>query len=407
MIPMTNDIARGWAGEQLIARFFDSKFSKFFSFPNPKSKSKAQVADVLVWMNRIVFLIEVKTRDKGTASIDSWAGNRIERGIEQITTNFNRIKRNERILLHNRYYHTDLDCLGVATVVGLIILVHEEDCKIPPSSVAPDIYKQPLAIHVFSWSDLMQMTAEIDTVADLHYYLTDRFQYLSSADIPLGSEQNVLGYYRMQSNKFPPAPVDFAVSNYWHQYQVEMADRILARNTHNEYSFWLNKLESAYSDQRKLFSGYPLGLYMVWEIGAISRRERAYLGEKISSVRKWFEAGNSTRRFAWLNQSTGNWLVFYFSKSEPKFLERELYRLVELKLIKEVHDDAFDFGAYGFGFQVSLTFPPRLLGLGATIIMGADLVKGKYTQADVDESRIHFGHKDDIQKMRIEEFPSE
>jgi hypothetical protein len=253
----------------------------------------------------------------------------------------------------------------------------------------------------------MQMTTEIDTVADLHYYLVDRFHYLRLADIPLASEKNALGHYKMQSNKFPPAPVDFAVSDYWHDYHVQMADQILARNTHNQYSSWLDKLESAYSDQRKLLSGYPIGLYMVWEIGAISRRERAYLGERISSVREWFEAGKSTRRFAWLNQSTGNWLVFYFSKSEPRSLEQELHRLVELKLIKEVHDSDFNFAAYGFGFRVSITLPPRLLGLEASIIIGADVVKGKYSQADVDDSRIHFGHKGDNRKIPIEEFPSE
>jgi hypothetical protein len=404
---MTNGISKGLAGEQLIAQFFDSKFSKFFCFPNPKTKSRAQVADVLVWMNRVVFLAEVKSRDEGTTSIDTWAANRIQQAIDQITSNFDRIKRNERILLHNQYYHTDLDCRGVTAVVGLIILVHSENCKVMPSSVAPGIYEQPLPIHVFSWLDLMQMTTEIDTVADLHYYLLDRFDYLKLTDIPLGSERNVLGHYKMQSNKFPPTAVDFAASDYWHEYHLQMADQILARNAHSQYSSWLDKLESAYSDQRKLFSGLPIGLYMVWEIGAISRRERAYLGEKISSVREWFEAGRSTRRFAWLNQSTGNWLVFYFSKNEPRSLERELRRLVELKLIKEVHDTNFNFGAYGFGFQVSLALPPRLVGLQASIIMGADFVEGKYSQADVDESRIYWGHKGDNREIPIQEFPSE
>jgi hypothetical protein len=403
---MTDDIDRGSAAEQLIARFFDSKFSRFFSFPNPKTESGAQVADVIVWKNRLAFLIEVKARGKGTASISSWAASRIKQAIHQIGTNFGRIKRNERILLHNQYYHTDLDCAGLRRVIGLIILVYNEECSILPSSIAPDIYDQGLPIHVLSCSDFAQMTADIDTVADLDYYLTDRFQYLPIADIALGSERHALGFYKIHSNKFPTTHVDFAISNYWHRYQREFSSQIHARNAHNKYSVWLDRLESAYSDQRKLFNGYPLGLYMVWEIGSVSRRERAYLGEKIASVREWFVAGHATRTFAWLNQSTSNWLVFYFSKSQPRLLERELYRLVELKLIKEVHDSAFNYGAYGFGFRVSMTLPPRVLGLAATIIMGTDVVKGKYTQADVDESRIHFGYKVDSKKMKIEEFPA-
>ena len=69
MITKNEDI--GSYGEKLVENFFDSKFSTSFSFPNPKTKDNAQITDVLIWMNRVVLLIEVKTRNQceGTASI--------------------------------------------------------------------------------------------------------------------------------------------------------------------------------------------------------------------------------------------------------------------------------------------------------------------------------------------------
>jgi len=402
-----NEYDSGTAGERLIAQFFDSHYSKFFSFPNPKTRSNAQVADVLVWMNRVVFLIEVKTRDSGSASIDSWARSKIQNAVEQIKRNYDRIRTNETINLHNSYYNTTLDCSSVSRVVGLVVLVHDKHCTLLPSIAVPDIYKCDLPIHVISWNDLRRMTTEIDTVPDFDYYLTDRFQYLGIADIPLGNELNVLGYYKTQSNKFPNKPVDFGGIAFWETYHSTMAEAIASRTSHNEYSGWIDKLESGFSDQRKLFDGYPLGLYFTWEIGSISRRERAYLGKKLDSVQAWFKKGNSTRRFAWFNGSTGNWLVFYYSKSEQSLLHKELHRLVELKLIKEVDEASFKYGVYGFGLQVSVTFPPRLLGLASAIVIGADEVIGKYSQTDFEEARKHFGDINNRQTIEIKEFPEE
>jgi len=131
------------------------------------------------------------------------------------------------------------------------------------------------------------------------------------------------------------------------------------------------------------------------------------MGEKLSSVQDWFEKGKSTRQFSNRNESTGNWLVFYFSKSEQRQLQRELENIVRLKLIKEVHWKKFNYGIYGFGFQVSLTYPPRLFGMTNTIVMGADEVKGKYSEKDLEDSKIVWGTEWHGTPTKIEEFPSD
>lgn len=395
---------KGIVGEQLIAHFFDNKYSKFFSFPNPKTKTNAEVADVLIWKNRVVFLIEVKTRDKGSTSIDEWAKSKIQEAVEQINKNYKRIKSNEVINLHNAYYHTTLDCMGITTVIGLIVLVHDEKSSITPRSAVSNIYEIGLPIHVVSWNDLSRMTTEIDTVSDFEHYLNDRFYYLQISDIPIGSELNVLGYYKTNINKFPKSFTDFETIPYWAIYCSTMENEIKKRTLHNRYSSWIDNLESIFSNQRKLFHGYPIGLYFAWEIGTMNRRERAYLGEKLDTVQDWFNEGNSTRTFAFMNSSTGNWLVFYYSKSDAKRLHKELLKLVELKLVKEIHDESFEYGVYGFGLQVSSTYPPQLIGLVSAIVIGAD-EKNKFTKSELDEAYKFFGKIAQRQSIKIEEFP--
>lgn len=83
-------LTKGDIGELLISNFFDENFSKIYSFQSPKAHDKAEIADVLIWLNRTAFLIEVKTRDtdEGTTSIESWAHARIKKASEQINKNF-------------------------------------------------------------------------------------------------------------------------------------------------------------------------------------------------------------------------------------------------------------------------------------------------------------------------------
>lgn len=399
-------LSKGEIGECLVSNFFDKNFSKIYSFPNPTTKANAEVADVLVWLNRTVFLIEVKTRsEKGTAPIQSWFHSQTEKALGQITNNFNRIKSEEQIFLHNAYYHTELDFEGLSQIIGLVVLVYEKECVVKPSEYFPDIYNNEIPIHVFAWKDLERMIEEIDTVPDFIYYLQDRFDYLKISDIPLEQELNVLGYYKSQSNKFPQTLVDFSSLPYWENYKSSMQTQIQARKKHNQYSVWFDKLEQLFTSQRKLFNGNPLGLYFAWELGALSRRERAYFGEKLDSVQQWFDEGNSSRQFALQNGGTQNWLVFYFSKLPQEAAHRRIKRLIELKLIKEVHLNSFQFGVYGFGFEVSTIYPYQLQCLNSTIVMGADIVEGKYTTEDIEEALREWGDNSAYYAKKIEEFP--
>jgi hypothetical protein len=399
-----NKLSKGEVGEQLVSNFFDHNFSKIFSFSSPKTKNNAEVADVLIWSNRTVFLIEVKTRDsvKGTAPIESWCHSQIKKAHLQITKNISRIKYNEKIYVNNKYYHSELDCGGNCRVFGLIILVHEEICNIKPSEYLHDIYSKKEPIQVISWNDIQKMTEEIETVPDLIYYLQDRYDYLKLGDIPLDTELDVIGYYKSHENKFPKKEKNFLTCDYYSQYKTQMKSEIKKRNEHNKHALWIEQIESILKNQRKLMIGIPIGLLFAWELGALSLRERAYYGEAISNVQQWFLDGKNERYFSYQSQNTENWILFYFTQSEDESAIKKLKELTRLKMIREVEANSFKFGVYSLCFRVSSIYPYPLMEAIMGIIMGCDAIEGKYTKNDIDKAFKKFGKG---KPKKIEEFP--
>jgi hypothetical protein len=394
-------LTKGQVGERLIENFFDENFSNIYSFASPQTKNNAEVADVLIWLNRKLFLIEVKTRsDEGTASIKSWGHSKIKQAHGQIIKNFNRIKNNEQIFLKNNYYHTQLDNDGLVTIIGLIILVSDEELIIEPSQYLPKIYNSEIPIHVITWRDLELMIKEIDTVPDFIYYLQDRFDYLKISTIATGQELDVLGYYKAKSNKFPT--IDFNFNSQWKEYQNSMQHKIVIRDTHNNYSYFFDILAKEFSSQRKLHDNIPLGLYFTWELGNLSRREKAYYGEKLSSVLNEFPQEITSRYFSFQSGSTQNWLLFHLIKSSENFTNKELKKLCELKIIKEKHLNNFEFGVYGFSFEISDKYPHEILGINGAIIIGAESVE--YNEKDVQDALSIFGDESSYSSRKINEF---
>lgn len=401
---MDDEKDAGELGERLVHQFFDSNLSKFYSFPHARNKQKAQVADLVVWLNRWLFLIEVKARDEGTSTLETWATWRIQQAVEQICRNHQRCEQKEEIFLYNDYFHVKLNHDGLSRHIGLVILAYDGVCNLSPTKAVPDIYERSLPIHVLSWQDLVSLRTEIDTGPDLFYYLQDRFEYVQNHDIPLGAEQEVIGYYKLHINSFPSEATDFGASAFWREYQEIMWDAIRQRELHNEYALFVDALEASFSDGRKLYDGLPVGLYFAWELGSLTRRARAYYGEKLSSVKQWFIDGKNTRQFAYQNPATANHHVFYFANSDERAIQERLLRLVELKLIKHVHIDDFQYAAYGFGFRVSKTLPIRMLGLASTIFVGSDEVRG-YSQNDLDEAMRVWGKQKHTSITQVLEFP--
>lgn len=401
---MTKYQQLGSIGENLLNNLVDNNYTKIFTFPNPRTESGAQVADNIIWMNRLVILIEVKTRTEGPATIQNWARNRIEEGVKQIKKNYKRIKNNEHINLHNDYYNVKLDSENVTRIIGLIILVPGEQLEIYPSDYVNNIYKLPLPIHVLTIEDLRNITQEIDTVTDLEWYFHDRYKYINQYhDIVTGHELDAVGHYKANEYKFPESITDFHQSNYWKKYITNFKERIDARDRENLASEWIDNLENIFIEQRGLIYDIPLGLYFAWELGSLPRRFRTIIGQKIETVQDWFLKGHSSRKFAYRNEATGNWMLFYFLRGNTRQVDRELEKLVRLKLIVEVEKNQFEYAVFGFGSKISVLDPPMLMGLvSASFFSDEEISKGNYSDEELLEAQQLFGHR---KEQSMKEFP--
>lgn len=392
----------GALGERKVQSFFDANIGNIITFPNPKTKNNAEIADLLVWLNWKAFLVEVKSRISSTLPLDLWVQQRIVEAANQITKSYSRCVSGEEIHVHNDYYHVRFDDKGVAYYSGLIVLNYEGTTNVLPSVAVPDIYDRALPIQVISYDDLAQLSEEIDSFPDLWYYLRDRFEYIKKHDIPVGVEKDVIGRYKLFNNHFPNNYVSFEMSGFWCEYQAVMKDAIERRKAHNEHSTFIDALEEAFADKRRLHGRIPLGLSFAWELGAMSRRERAVVGERIDGAKLRFERGGKRRYFSFQNASTRNWLVFLFSNASAEDVRHEVGQLTKLKLVKEVKFRAFQFAVYGFGFQVSRTVPIRLLGLKHATVFSAD---GNYSDDELQTAIAIWGDELVERAIPISEFP--
>jgi hypothetical protein len=393
----------GNIGEQIILEFFDENFSKILCFPNPKTKNNAQVADILLWLNRFVFLIEVKTFVSSSYQINDWASDRIKEGVEQLEKNYDRIVSNQEIFLNNRYYHTKLDCKGLSDIYGLIILVHDDECTLKPSDSCKSIYESKLPIHVFSWNKLQFLTQEIDTIPDFKYYLQDRIKFVRNSDIPLNKELDAIGLYKMGLNSFPESIITFENSKSWNTYLSSMDQERKNRELDNLDSEWLDSFESLFTENRKIFNDIPLGLHFTWVFAVISRRERAIMGKKFKNAQKYFLEGRQSRYFAFNIPASGHWIVFYFSKHTDKEQSIILRKMVDQKLIQLIEDENFQYAVFGIGIKVSSLYPPTILGINAALLIGSDVVRGTYSNDDIRLAKTVWGN---IRSGEIKEFPS-
>ena len=113
--------------------------------------------------------------------------------------------------------------------------------------------------------------------------------------------------------------------------------------------------------------------------------------------------GKQFRYFSFCVPATRHWIVFYFSKHDDKEQSIILRKIVDQKLIQLIEDENFQYAVFGIGIKVSSLYPPTILGINAALLIGADVVKGTYSDDDIRLAKSIWGN---IRSGEIEEFPS-
>jgi len=189
--------------------------------------------------------------------------------------------------------------------------------------------------------------------------------------------------------------------DYYSIYTSSARDRILARNAENTESFIIDKildllrLNNTPSDSTLLHS---------WELATMTRRQRAgLLSEKISDAIERMLGGNPKRHFAFFNQVTGCWLVFYFRHggSSDEFKD-EVEILTKYKLIVEMKERDFEYSVFGYGFRKSFIETGAIFDELILRIEDAD----HYSSVPEREYKLACQYFGKLRSQHIREFPT-
>jgi hypothetical protein len=154
-------------------------------------------------------------------------------------------------------------------------------------------------------------------------------------------ERNLIAFYKARENKFPldEWEPEKALDCY-SIYTASLRDRILSRNAENAESFVIDKILGFLRQNNTTTDSTLLHL---WELATMTRRQRAgWLSEKIRDATERMLADNPRRHFAFFNEVTGCWLIFYFQYggSRGEFKD-EAERLTRYKLLVEMKERDF------------------------------------------------------------------
>jgi len=382
----------GKIGEKIISGFVDNNFTNLLSFKNPQNRKNQEICDLLIWLNYTVILCEIKTREDGIAT-HSWVKSKIEESVDQLTKSFDKINNYDIINLKNSKFHAQLDCKNVKNIIGLVILVHDNDVNYYPTDFDEDVYNKDYPIHFFSWNSFSKLSFELKTIQDMMYYLKDRYEYLKKFDIAFQYELELLGYYKSNNYKFPSKKIES--TEFWKKYIESYRDKIYNREQKTQYSLWIDNIEkylvkNKINKERKLFDNIPIGMYVAFELASLDFAFRAEIGQKIAQVKDCLKSGKKTRKFGYENPLTKNWIIFYFSTEDVKVLNEEFNKLTRLKYIQLKSDVDFSLGIYSFSFHVNLK--ENIISM-QNIILHGDNDLGVITSEEIEEAKSICGRK--------------
>jgi hypothetical protein len=173
-------------------------------------------------------------------------------------------------------------------------------------------------------------------------------------DLNRRTERELIGFYKLNNNSFP---IDLwkqsTDKKFWYHYQNQLADRIAVRDEENEQSFIIDEVIELI---RKENANGVSTLQHSWELGSLTRRARAgWLARRVASGFEQMVGGRRERHFAFYNQATACWIVFYFCYGlAAGELRQKAIDLAKMKIQVERVQADFAHSVFCYGFRKSL-----------------------------------------------------
>lgn len=405
---------KGRYSERLFAELCNKHFLRGFTFHSPSyfDPTEKEAGDVVLWVRQQVIIVEVLAREAAIGTSTKQFIKRIGEKRNQLKNDYSTFndpykninlnnEDNERVALNkediNRLLLSGIilvDCDDKIDQLNFNTVKHSLDLEYPTS--------------IMTKQDLTDLLEEVDTIPDLMLYLKDRFAFLkiifhSNAklflDLNNRLERNLISFYKMHNNSFPIGEWNQAEALFCHRiYKKEYAQKIASRDQQNDESFVIDEIIDSLRTNN---TANDSTLFHSWELASMTRRQRAVVASKIENAISNMEQGKPRRQFAFFNQATECWLVFFFQfggTSAGFRLQTE--QLTRYKLCVELQNRQFKYSVFGYGFRKSSIETGNTFDEIKLWIEDADkysLTSGEYTEA-----RRVFGK---LQSQSIQEFP--
>lgn len=386
--------------EEIFARLCSNKYFAGFVYQNPKFtlETESEAGDVVLWVRDSLIIFEVIWRNPKYGSNTKSFIKDIGKKRDQVLNDF-QIYPNPEILIsmqsehgENTWYDheqfNDAKTKGVVIVdaIGTLGKLHYDTVRLTAEA--------PLPIAVMTKDDFETLLIEADTISDLSLYLGDRHKFLKTVFnedpapfLHLGTklEQELVGLYKLGDNSFDVdawrASPD---KSFWHRYQIQRAAEIDRRDDENAVSESLDYLIAEIRVQNGPDS--PTNQH-AWEMALLTRRERAALVSVILRKHERLLHSLKDQKFAFQNQHTGCWDVFYLHHGvDSQYFREEAQKMANRKLWIERSLNGFEYSVFCFAMRYTT------LGLREVVLTVSDAHKWPHVSSDqLKEAQKFFG----------------
>ena len=343
-------------------------FLRGFVFHSPRffNPTENESGDIVLWVRLQVVVVEVISRQAAAGASTKQFVKKIGKKRDQLIRDYDAFKEpGIDILLINEQgekVQFDKHDLSTFSFSGIVIVDCDDHIENMHFKTVEMSLSLPFPVAIMTQQDFLDLTAEVDTIPDLKYYLLDRFEFLRQVypshphhflSLNGRLERNLVAFYKINENRFPvDAWGPEKALEYYSIYTGTMRDKILARDAENAESFVVDEVLDFL--RRSNTPANPTLLHS-WELASMTRRQRAgSLSNRIRDAINRMLAQNPRRHFAFFNQATGCWLVFFFQYGgDSNGFREETKRLTRYKLFVEMKERGFEFSVFGYGLRKS------------------------------------------------------
>jgi hypothetical protein len=367
---MKLDTSEGTKTEQFFSQLCGNIFFRGFVFHSPKYRTQDgenEAGDVVIWLRHSLIVFEIISRklesSPNTKSFVKKFGNKRSQLIGDFDAYSNK---NNSIEMKNEFGQNMIypsNYFDKAMFNGIVLIDAELPLENIPYLTFEKTVKNHFPIAFITKKLFSKLFAEIDTTWDLYLYLNDRKKFIEkvfyenhSYFLNLNSEYelDLIGHYKMNDNRFNLEQwKESEDKKFWLRYQNEFKEKIKLRDLDNQRTQVVDEMlefvitENLTNEQAIEHS---------WEIGILTRRARAgvFADKIVDAVEKVSSGGRKDRHFAFYNQLTGCWDVFYFNYGDDQYYFEERAKfLSRMKIFVERAKADFKYSVFCFAFRKS------------------------------------------------------